>query len=128
MRRELQNDTILFYRDQDASPMAAMAERMEGEALFAALEGSFGNELASEVADELCALFCTGMGVTLELSGVTYMASSVMQALLDAEQAAERHGRVLLLRRMPRALYAAFEACGLNELFDLEVEDGSHES
>jgi anti-sigma B factor antagonist len=57
-------------------------------------------------------------GLTIDLSGVSFMDSSGLQALVEISARAEEHGGRLVLRSVPRSAQRLFDITGLRGLWD----------
>lgn len=61
--------------------------------------------------------------VVADLSGVTFLDSSGLQALLDVKRALASEGGQLQLRALPRPVTVLLEMTGTRNTFDIEVPD-----
>jgi anti-anti-sigma factor len=68
---------------------------------------------ASESADAI---------LILDMSGVTFMDSQGLRALLSARTTLQQRGRELVLRRPPRTAMLVMEICGVLDQFTIEPQ------
>lgn len=116
MIRKLQGDTAAFYREGENQPVAAIRETINRDTAVLLLTGSFGNDMAHELGDELEALASVDLSLQLDLSQVTYLAAYVQDQLLTAQLAVERHHRRMVLRHVPAHVYEKLVMTGFHEM------------
>jgi anti-anti-sigma factor len=63
---------------------------------------------------------CGAETVVFEMSGVTFVDSQGLRALLSARSALQKSNRLLVLRRPPRNALLVMEVCGVRDLFVIE--------
>ena len=119
MQKIFSEDSIRFT-EQDQEIAAIREETGEGKVTFF-LTGSLNSETANDLADEMAAMIISGQEILLNMEEVTYLASSVMEALLRMEKKLEEKGKFMQILRMPQKIYDDFKARGMHELFEIEV-------
>ena len=114
------SEDAIRYLDLDQEVASIREEITEGKTTIF-LTGTMNSETANDLADEMTALIISGQEMQLNMEGVSYLASSVMEALLQMEKKLEEKGKFLQILRMPQKIYDEFRARGMHELFEIEV-------
>ena len=83
--------------------------------------GELRSDTAYHIQDELDAYTTIGTPVTLDLSGVTFLANAVLASLLESQQLIDffRKGQILL-RNIPDDVYREMDETGISELLMIE--------
>ena len=115
MIRRIQGDTASYCRE-DGQLTAVLREQLSGDTATLWLRGSFGNEMAHELGDELEALASVDLSLRLDLSGVTYLAAYAQEELLTAQLAVEKHHRRMVLCHVPAPLRELLVMTGFYEM------------
>lgn len=116
---KMKDDCMHFY-DQDTL-ILSVEETETDSGILMTLKGSLRSDTAHHIQDELDAFTTVGVRVTMDLSGVTFLAPSVLNALLNAQQLIEYlHQGELRLRKIPDTIYAEMDETGITELLVIE--------
>lgn len=122
MNRIIQDNQVSYYRADAALPAASIRYDITATRAVLTLQGTFSNELALELGDELTALISTGRTPVLRLSRVTGMRSSVLEQLILAQKAADSAGLSLILTELSPALRQQLADTGLMDILDIRQE------
>ena len=119
LSRIIQGDCMLFY-DGDALILTVKETDTENGVLMQ-FSGSLRSDTAYHIQDELDAFTSIAGPVTLDLAEVTFLAPSVLAALLESQQLIDyfRQGRILL-RNIPDSVYREMDETGISELLMIE--------
>ena len=119
LQKSFSEDGIRFL-DQEKEVAGIREEIAEGKATFF-LSGAMNSETANDLADEITALIISDQEIFVNMEGVTYLSSSVMETLLRMEKKLEQKGKYMQILQMPQIIYDGFKARGMHELFEIEV-------
>lgn len=115
LNREFTDDTMLFY--DGAREVLAIQEAEADGNIILTVKGALGSEAVHDFQDELIALATVGANIIVDLSGLTYLASSAQHALLQVQQKMDAMGKgTLTLVKTPENIYREFERTGVSEL------------
>lgn len=119
LSRIIQGDSMLFY-DGDTL-ILTVDEKESDNGILIQFTGILRSDTAYHIQDELDAFTSIALPVTLDLSGVSFLAPSVLAALLESQQLIDyfRQGRILL-RNIPDSVYREMDETGISELLMIE--------
>lgn len=86
------------------------------------VEGEVDLKNSGELRRELLACLAGGRPVTVELSGVAYIDSSGVAALIEAYQAARRQNRIFCLANVSPAVLRVLKLARLDQVFELRED------
>ena len=94
LTRKIQGDSMLFYKDNTL--VLTIEETDSDGSMIMSFKGDLVGDTAHHIQDELDAFTTVGVKVILDFKEVTYLAASVLNALLNAQQLIDffRHGKV----------------------------------
>ena len=119
LTRKLEGAAIVFYNGAN-KVLSILEEEIENGVLLT-LQGELRSDAAHELLDELTALATVGVNVVLDFEGVTFITSTILDALLTAQQTMDSMGKgTMLLRKLPQDIYYQFEKTGTSELLMIE--------
>ena len=119
LTRKMQGDSMLFY---DGENLILTIEETEVDGgILMTLKGDLRSETATHIQDELDAFTTVGVKVTIDFKEVTFLAPSVLNALLNSQQLIDffRHGEIIL-RNVSDAVYQEMDETGITELLIIE--------
>lgn len=119
LTRKVDKDSMLFY-EGDTLILTVDETEVDG-AIEMTLTGELRSESADHIQDELDAFTTVGMKVTVDFGGVTFVAPSFLNALLNSQQLIDffRHGEIIL-KNIPEAVYREMDDTGITELLMIE--------
>lgn len=119
LTRKIEADSLLFYEGDKL--VLTMTETEVGKDMLITLDGELCSEMTHHFQDELEAFISTGMKVIVDFGAVSFVAPSVLNALLDVQQLADffRKGG-LILRNLSGEVYEKMDRCGLTDLLMIE--------
>ena len=124
MIRKISEDTITYTRDNDGSQIAQVQEELAPDACLVRMAGDIGNEIADEVSDELAALLSVGRAPRVDMEGVTYLSSTMIDRLIALQRRMEtRMQATLPIRNVPKPLFEALERDGFVYSLDIEMKE-----
>ena len=119
LTRKLEGSAIVFYSGQ--THILTIAEEELENSILLTLQGELRSDVAHELLDELTALATVGAHIILDFAGVTFITSTILDALLTVQQTMDSMGKgSLLLRKLTPQIYHQFESTGISELLMIE--------
>lgn len=99
----------------------ALSEKLVDGVMHIAVSGELKNEVAHEFEDELMAAFSVCNAVRLDLSGVTYIASIAMRALLSVQQIVDENADAsFVVTKLSDEVRETFEESGFTDILNIE--------
>lgn len=116
LKKTIEGDTLRFADGE--KNVLVMESAAEDGTVTVTLTGELRGELAHELRDELTVYAVIGWNLILDLKQVSYMASSVQNALFDIHKAFSASGRgSLVLKDLSDTVRRALESTGMLGLF-----------
>lgn len=119
LTRKIEADSMLFY-DGDTLVLTVEETDLDGGVLLT-MKGEIRSDTTHHIQDELEAFISVGLKVTIDFTDATFIAPSVLNALLNVQQLADffRKGEIVL-RHLPDEIYRKMDANGITELLMIE--------
>lgn len=110
---------MLFY--EGSTLVLTVEEKETNGKILMALKGELKSEAAHHIQDELDAFTTVGVKVILDFREVSFIAPSVLSALLNSQQLIDyfRQGEILLTN-IPDTVYQEMDDTGITELLMIE--------
>lgn len=121
LTRKMEGDSAQSFYDGDKLVLTIEeTDTAEGNILMA-LTGDLRSDTAHFLQDELNEFTTACISVTIDFKNVSFVAPSVLNALLNAQQYSDkiRRGR-MVLRNIPDAVYQEMDETGITELLMIE--------
>ncbi len=116
--RKIENGTIV-YRSGN-TPVLTVLESLEETGVLIKLTGELRSDVAHDMLDELTAIVTSGAQVSLDFSGVTYIANAVQEVLVTVQQNIETIGvGAMQLQALPAPILQEFESTGIIDCLDI---------
>lgn len=117
--REIEDDTITYFSGQ--KKILWIKEILNESSVDVFIGGELLSETTHEFQDEIMALASVGMDINIDLSDVTYIAASYMQALLKIQVSIDQNGKGnMKLKNLPPPIQNNFDKTGITELLWIE--------
>ena len=117
--RKMNGDTLEIMNDNVV--IIFITEKLVDDQMVMTVTGEIKNEVAHEFEDELMAAFSVCNTVRLNLSGVTYIASIAMRALLSVQQIIdENDDSSLVVTNVSPEVREIFESSGFIDILNIE--------
>lgn len=117
--REIEGDTITYFSNQ--KKIFWIKETLNEDSVNVFIGGELLSETTHEFQDEIMALVSVGMDIIIDLSDVTYIAASYMQALLKIQISIDQNGKGnMKLKNLPLPIQSDFDKTGITELLWIE--------
>ena len=88
---------------------------MGGEAAIVTAGGTIDSDTAPQLDDELTRVVAEKNKIVIDLSGIEYMSSAGIRAIVKASQTAERSGGAVKLASVPDEVQSVLYTVGLNQ-------------
>ena len=119
LNRKIEGESIVLC--DGGNKILTIGEAMTEEGIRITLEGALRSDVAHELQDELIAMTTVGANVTVDMSGVTYISSTVQSVFLMVQQKMDSMGKgTLTLCKLPEAIFQEFDRNGASELLLIE--------
>lgn len=119
IRREINGDSMFFY---DGNALILTVDELDFKGgIQMVFKGHLRSDTAHFIQNELDAFTTVGMKVWLDFKGVTFVAPSFLNALLNAQQLVDffRKGEIVL-QNIPGVIYEEMDETGMTELLMIE--------
>lgn len=104
LTRKIEDNTMFFYDGKDL--ILTIIEEETDDGVLMRLSGQLRSDTTHHLQDELDAFTTVSVKVTLDFQEVTYIAYSVMYALLNCQIRVDNMGQGrILLRNVPDEIY-----------------------
>lgn len=117
--RRMNGENLEIY--SDGKLVLTLQEKLTDDVMHMKVSGEIRNDVAHDFEDEMMAIFSVCNNVTLDLGGVTYMASLAMRTLLSVQQLIdENDNATLIITNLSAPAKEMFESSGFLEILNIE--------
>ena len=117
--RKMEGNLLVLENSENGEFVRIRESIIDGQACIAP-EGRLSMEMVHDLEDELTSMVLMCNRVTIDMSGVKYIANSVLQMILEIQHMTDARDGTLEIKSVGSDLWARFEEMGLEDIFDLE--------